>query len=179
MIVTPDEIASAIATGIAAGNTVNNNLLFALVIMAFILTVVVVFQLVRSNATLASFLMGITGRSVEANEQSGRVGLANTDALIRQTKTLDTHSGTLDNIDVNVKTALAVLDVLGLDVDTLAKHASKPTAATQDKVDQLADKADQKSPAPVDEQPAANAELPPNTVEVTLPVKLVEKEKPA
>lgn len=92
---TPDEIAGAIARGIAAGNTVNNNLLFALVIMAFILTVVVVFQLVRSNATLAHFLMGVTGRSVEANEQSGRVGQANTDALTRQTKTLDQHSGTL------------------------------------------------------------------------------------
>lgn len=141
---TPDEYADALAKGIAAGNTVTNNLLFGLVAIALLILIVVLYSSLKTNAILMQFIMNMGGRSTAANEQSGAVGQANTEALSSQARTLNEQSGTLGDIDVNVKTALAVLDVLGLDVDTLAKHASKPTAATQDKVDQLADKAIEK-----------------------------------
>lgn len=136
----------------AAGNATTNNFLFLLVGIALIMLVIVLFNSVRMNAILTNFIMNMSGRSTAANELSGSVGQANTAALSRQAKTLDGHTDALEDIDTNVKTALAVLDVLGLDVDTLAKHAAKPTSETKKEVNKLADKAADKNPIEKDKE---------------------------
>lgn len=177
---TPDEIASAIVKGIAAGNTVTNNLLFGLVAMALIMLVVVLFSSIRSIGILMKFIMDMNVRSTSANEQSAVVGQGNIEALAKQSGTLHKQSGTLgdivaaqEEIGGDVKLILTLSRSAGDKIVTLAKYAIAPTAQGKIDVKEIAEE----NTTAVD-KPAAKTEQPPDTVEVTLPVQLIEKEKP-
>lgn len=177
---TPDEIASAIAKGIAAGNTVTNNLLFGIVAICLLILIVVLFFAIKTSVELMRFIMGMSGRSTSANEQSAVVGQGNIEALAKQSGTLHKQSGTLgdivaaqEEIGGDVKLILTLSRSAGDKIVTLAKYAIAPTAQGKIDVKEIAEE----NTAAVD-KPAAKTEQLPDTVEVTLPVQLIEKEKP-
>jgi len=143
---TPDEVASAIAKGIAAGNTITNNLLFGLVAIALIILVVVVFNTVRTNAVLIQFIMSMSGRSVSAVEQSSNIGQANFAAIAGQGKTLDKHTGSLGDIATateeigdDVKLMLTLSRGAGDKLVTLARYAIEPSPQGKLDVKEIAD----------------------------------------
>lgn len=130
---TPDEYADALAKGIAAGNTVTNNLLFGLVAIALLILIVVLYSSLKTNAILMQFIMNMGGRSTAANEQSGAVGQANTEALSSQAKAVAGIASGQEEIGGDVKLMLTLSRGTGDKIVTLAKYAIEPTA--QGKVD--------------------------------------------
>lgn len=141
----------------SASNTVRDNVLIALVIvvvaMAFILPVVVAIMVVRVNASMTQFILAFAGRGVQANEASSRNIESQTQVIRGQSNTLEAINKTgqatgaaVSAMGNNLSIGLEILKLLGVDVGDLAKHASSPTAGTKQKVDEMADKAEQASP---------------------------------
>lgn len=98
------------------------------------------------------FMMAITGQTGVMTGQAKR--LETIDTSLTSLPTLATGSA-VSAVGANVDIALRILKALDINVDELAKHASNPTAASKDKVDQIADKAEQKSPTPAPAEPTA------------------------
>lgn len=98
------------------------------------------------------FIMAITGQTGVMTGQAKR--LETIDTSLTTLPALATGSA-VSAVGANVDIALRILKALDINVDELAKHASNPTAASKDKVDQIADKAEQKTPSPEPVAPAA------------------------
>lgn len=104
------------------------------------------------------FIMAITGQTGVMTGQAKR--LETIDTSLTSLPTLATGSA-VSAVGANVDIALRILKALDINVDELAKHASNPTAASKDKVDQIADKAEQKSPTPAPVAEPAAPVVPP------------------
>lgn len=117
------------------------------------------------------FIMSISGQTGVMNRHATR--LDTIDSSLTSLPALATGAA-VSAVSDKVSIGLEILKLLGVDVGELAKHASHPTAASKDKVDEIAGKAEQKTPAsaaPTPATPKVGDEIP-VTGEVTGVVKL-------
>lgn len=105
------------------------------------------------------YMLAIGGNTTAIGQQTSR--LATMDTSMSSLPTLAASAQAtgqaIAGVDHKVSLGLEILKLLGVDVGDLAKHASNPTAGTQQKIDQMADKAELKAPTITPEQPAAPA----------------------
>lgn len=150
----------------------------SLVILALNMNRVTLALLAQSNL----FINAMTTRSVMANEQIRASTDQQTHAIQGQSIAMESMNQTglatgaaVSAVSDKVSIGLEILKLLGVDVGELAKHASHPTAASKDKVDQIAGKAEQTPPAPAVIPVAASG----NEIKVDLPVTLIPTDTPA
>lgn len=182
---TPEQIQALIDATLKGADKVNSygdgTLIFLGAFMALVVVIIslsLVFVVVRLLAVQTLFINAMTTRSVMANEQIRLSTDTQTQAITGQTNAITAINQTgmatgaaVSAVSDKVSMGLSILKALDINVDELAKHASNPTAGTKQKVDEIADKAEQKTPTPATDKPAAEAA--PATVEVALPVTLV------
>lgn len=178
-----EQIQALIDAAIAGADRVNSygdgTLIFMGAFMALVVVIIslsLVFVVIRLLSVQTLFINNMTGRSIMANEQIRLSTDTQTQAITGQTNAISamnqtglTTGAAIAGVDQKVSLGLEILKLLGVDVADLAKHASAPTAATKEKVDDMADKADQKAPTAAPEQPAAPAPAlaPGDKIEVT------------
>lgn len=188
-----EQIQALIDAGFTNANNSSSAVLIFMGAFMGLVTVIIslslVFVVIRLLAVQTLFINQMTVRAVMANEQIRSSTDTQTQAIQSQSAAIEAVNKTgmatgavVAGMDGRIHLVLNLAKELGVDVKDIAKHVVQPTAATKDKVEDIAEKpaAEPKAAAaipavaevtnaPVSTEPASDVLTLPITVTLTQP----------
>lgn len=173
-----EQIQALIDAGFTNANNSSSAVLIFMGAFMGLVTVIIslslVFVVIRLLAVQTLFINQMTVRAVMANEQSRQSTDTQTTAMMGQTRAMSDMNATgiatgaaVAGVDRKTSLLLGLAEIMGVDIKNLAQNEVAPTAATQKKVEAIADKPAGDTVVGEPEKPAPTTPKPGDEIPVT------------